>query len=269
MFKKKTNAKVSNGVADVMTKLDDIYANKSGDEYKISGDITKSPVYDKIQRMTADLTLLDGYSKMDADELKKMFNALHRPIFKKSVTDYIHNHTPETAMLTAYFTVGYRVLIGELSRIYTSTEATEKGFKYKPTKVSRQQDMHKFIRVFNNKSDEELSRSVRATTKSVLVKESFMMEGFIGSAAAAAAALGVVADKINPILTEIGAWISLIFGSVSELNPVSLVSSILSSNYDNKVDKYDEAASMYLATKEAYEEYMKIAFSYNLVNQFS
>ena len=73
MFKKKTNAKVSNGVADIMTKLDDIYTNKSGDEYKISGDITKSPVYDKIQRMTADLTLLDGYSKMDADELKKMF----------------------------------------------------------------------------------------------------------------------------------------------------------------------------------------------------
>lgn len=243
----------------IIMRLNDIYDNKSGDEFKMKGDITKSPVYDQMQRMTADLSIIKGLNKVEIDELKKMFNMLHRPLFKKSVTQYIEHRSPEVSMITAYFTIGYRVLISELARIYTSTEATEKGFVYKPRKIDRRLDMRKFIRSFNNNTDAELTRKIRESTKSAFRTEYAFTESiFIGSAAAVAKALGTVADKIHPFLAEVSAWIGLIFGSVSELNPVSLVSSILSSVYDKKVDRYENAAALYLATKQAYDEYMKL-----------
>lgn len=248
-----------NQTGEMIMRLNDIYDNKSGDEYKMSGDISKSPVYDKLQRMTADLSIIKGLNKVEIDELKKMFNMMHRPLFKKTVTQYIQHRSPEVSMITAYFTIGYRVLIAELARIYTSTEATEKGFVYKPRSFNRRLDMRKFIRAFNNNTDAELTRKVRESTKSVLQNEYAFTESiFIGSAAAVAKALGTVADAIGPTLREISAWIGLLFGSVSELNPVSLVSSLLSKHYDNMVDKYDNAAALYFATKDAYDEYMKI-----------
>ena len=261
VFAKKHNEKeVCKNVGSIIVQLDEIYANKSGDEYKIHGDITKSPVYDRMQRMLADLTLLHGFPKTEADDLKKMFNILHRPSFKNAVTKYIAEHSPENAMMTAYFTIGYRTILGELSRIYTSTEATEDGFKYTPTKISRKNDKRKFIRVFNLKSDAELTNTIRKTTKAVLTQESavFMQEAFVGSAAAVAGALGVLADKLTPFLREIGAWFELLFGNVSELNPITFVSYMLSDRYDTNVRRFEEAAALYEATKSAYDEYMKI-----------
>ena len=254
---KKSDAQIQNEIKSVLKNLDTIYSNKSSDEYKMAGDITKSPVYDKIQRMIADLTVLRGMNKVEIDDIKKMFNLMHRPVFKTTVGAYITKHDDSNLVPVILFTIGYRVLLGELARIYSSTEATEKGFVYKPDKISKKNSMMRFIHVFNTKLDTELTKFVRNTTKPVVKQEFYTMEGFVGSAARVAGAFAVIADRIAPFFEEIGAWLDLLhLGKI--LNPVSFINSLLTSKYDKKVAKFDEMSDMYLATKEAYDEYMKL-----------
>ena len=263
IFKPDSNEKNQAAMIAMISQLDKVYSNKSGDDYKMAGDITKSPVYDLLQRTIADLSTIKGLSKSDVEELKKMFNALHRPNFKKIVTKYIHEKSSSAIPMTATFTVAYRTLINEMSRIYTSVEATEKGFVYKPDKFSRKNDMSKFIRGFNLKIDSELSRHVRATTKDIKVGDKFKLEsfiyeeGFVGSSTRFA---GFIADKLSgiaPYFREFGAWCRMLFPDVSVLNPISWFSNRLSNKYDAMVDKYHAIATEYLETKKAYEEYME------------
>lgn len=264
LFKKTSPEHMRESLILMVDKLDRCYSNKSGDEYKMHGDITKSPVYDLLQRTIADLNTIKGLSKMEIEDLKKMFNALHRPNFKKIVTEYIVSKKSSAIMMTATFTIAYRVLISELSRIYTSTEATANGFVFKPDKFSKKQDMSTFIRNFNVRIDHELNKNVRETTKKVDTGESFKMEAFLGSSTAVAGALSGIAQRISPYVKEFGAWCRLLFPDVSVLNPVSWFSNILSNSYDKKVDKYHNLAKMYLETKKAYDEYMeKPAFRRN------
>lgn len=253
----KADQKVQVQVKDMYTNLNKIYSNKSSDEFKMSGDISKSPVYDRLQRMIADLSTLKGFNRGEADELKKMFNVLHRPIFRTEVTNYIHKKDDEDAIAVILFTIGYRVLVGELGRIYASTEATESGFAYKPDKISKKDSMDKFIRVFNTKIDQELNKFVRRTTKPVVgVKQ----EAFVGSAAAVAGAIAGIMDRITPFFEEIGAWMDLLhIGDI--VNPVAFINRMLGNHYQRKVDKFNDVSDMYLATKEAYDEYMKLPAS--------
>jgi hypothetical protein len=247
----------------MIDQLDRVYSNKSDDEYKMRGDITKSPVYDLLQRTIADLTTIKGVNKNEIDDLKKMFNALHRPNFKKIVTKYMMEKSSDSVMMTATFTVAYRTLINELSRIYTSTEATDKGFVYKPDKFSRQNDMSKFIKNFNLKIDSELTKHVRETTKSVKAGSKFKMEsfvyteGFVGSSSRFANFISDRLSAIAPYFREFGAWCRMLFPDVSVLNPISWFSNRLSNKYDSMVDKYHNIAKEYLETKKAYDEYMK------------
>ena len=202
-------------IQNVYKNLNQIYSNKSSDEYKMAGDITKSPVYDKIQRMIADLTTLRGVNKSEIDDIKKMFNLMHRPIFKTTVSSFIKTKDDEEIVAVILYTIGYRVLVGELGRIYTSTEATEKGFVYKPDKISRKNSMARFIRVFNTKLDTELTKFVRRNTKPVIKQEAF-----VGSAAAVSGALATLMDRITPFFEELGAWMNLLhLGEM--INPVS------------------------------------------------
>ena len=76
-------------IAVMVQHLERIYSNKSGDEYKMHGDITKSPSYDLIQRTVADLDTIKGLSKTDIKDLKDMFNILHRPNFKSVITKWM------------------------------------------------------------------------------------------------------------------------------------------------------------------------------------
>ena len=131
-------------------QLHDIYSNKSSEEYKMCGDITKSPTYEKIEIGVSELKTLKGFSKNDAKDMETMFMTLHRPIFKKMVTEYIAKPEDRNVVLTSVFTVGYRLLVSELSRIIASTEATNKGIVYKPDKASRHQAMTNFIRYMNS-----------------------------------------------------------------------------------------------------------------------
>lgn len=263
MFKKVKPEKEQISIAVMVQQLDKIYSNKSGDEYKMHGDITASPVYNLLQRTIADLTLIKNLNKMEIKDLKEMFNVLHRPNFKKIVSSYIADKNPDAIIITATFTVAYRVLIGELSRIYTSTEATEKGFVYTPTRYSKKQSMARFIRNFNVRIDSELNKSIRKTTKKVKTGADFKVEHAVyqeGGTTAATVAnwLADVLDPISKVALEIGAWCRLLFPDVTALNPVSWMSSKLSRSYDKKVNKFIEIAQLYEETKKAYDEYMKL-----------
>lgn len=276
LFRRKNPKQDELNIASMVHQLNRIYTNRSSDEYKMKGDITKSPVYDIIQRALADITTIKGVNKLEASDLNKMFNVLHRPNFKKIVTDYVATGKASCVMMTATFTCAYRILIGELSRIFTSTVATEKGIIYKPDRISRRNDMSRFVRTFNTRVEGELNKSVRATTKKVGVGSKFKLESYyenalnedyyqegggavgLGGAALAAQGMANIMDRISPVFEEIGLWCRLLFPDVTTLNPVSKMSSVLSNSYDKKVSNFKECEAMYYATKEAYDEYMKI-----------
>ena len=272
IFKNSTNPKIDElNIASMVQQLNRIYTNRSSDEYKMKGDITKSPVYDTLQRALADISTIKGINKLEVQDLNKMFNILHRPNFKTIVTKYMMTGDSNAIMMTTTFTCAYRILIGELSRIFTSTEATEKGIIYKPDKISRKNDMSKFVRVFNTKVEAELNKSVRSTTKKVGVGKKFKLESYyenelyqegggagLGAATAVAGGLANIMARITPVFEEIGLWLNLLFPDKTRINPISRISSILSNSYDKKVDKFKQYEAEYYATREAYDEYMKI-----------
>jgi ABC-type multidrug transport system fused ATPase/permease subunit len=107
-----------------MKLLVDIYKNKSSEEYQMMGDITKSKVYDKIESQIIDLKTLKNFPKNEANDYQRMFDNLHKPMYKKLVAEFVQSPNEKNTTFTALFTAGYRVLIGDLSKIYASTEAT-------------------------------------------------------------------------------------------------------------------------------------------------
>lgn len=172
-----TQKKLDAAMLSINTILREIYTNKSTDEYKMKGDITKSPTYASIEKMTADLAVLRGFSKVDAADLKQLFSTLHRPIFKAMAKEYIMEQNDRNTVFTAMYTIGYRMLVGELSRIFASTEATPKGIVYKPDKVSRKNDASKVIKAFNGDLEKKLDDYIRDIQKhpgSTPVNESFI-----------------------------------------------------------------------------------------------
>lgn len=155
--------------------LTDIYRNKSSEEYKMRGDITKSSSYANIEKMVAELSTLKGYSKSDASDLNQLFNTLHRPIFKNMVREYMTEPNERNTVFCALFTLGYRLLVGELARIFTSTEATPKGIEYKPDKVSRRNDISKIISIYKGDLEAKINAEIRTTSKaSTKIEESYL-----------------------------------------------------------------------------------------------
>ena len=226
-------------------QLHDIYSNKSSEEYKMCGDITKSPTYEKIEIGVSELKTLKGFSKNDAKDMETMFMTLHRPIFKKMVAEYIAKPEDRNVVFTSVFTVGYRLLVSELSRIIASTEATNKGIVYKPDKASRHQAMTKFIRYMNSSIetsiDEELKK-VKAQNKN---NESTVQEAFNP--------LSIATDFIHAMQVMDNIFHSFI----SNNNPLSTISALINSSIERKVDAYDNAVATYESTKEAYNEYLR------------
>lgn len=239
--------------AAMMTELTTIYKTKSSDEYKMAGDITKSPMYEKIEQMLANLNLLKHFNKNEAKDLHSLFNVLHRPIFKKSVTQYVHEPNETNIMFTVVFTTGYRMLIAELSRIFACTEATDKGIVYKPNKIFESSDAMKLIKAYNNDIETKLDRYIRAHMNTPV------QEAWSSIVGAGVEVLKFIKSKE---LIEWGAVFSdlfnAIFGSARELNPLSFIDDVLSESYDRKVQEFDNVCDNYQATKDAYEEYIRI-----------
>jgi hypothetical protein len=254
MTKKQMQAKIDEAIASMLTELNDIYKNKSSDEYKMHGDITKSNYYEDIERMVANLSTLKGYPSVESKDMHAMFNVLHRPVFKKMTSEYITKPTERNVSFTAIYTVGYRVLVGELSRIYASTEATDKGIIYKPDKHQRRDSLSKFIRAYSNDLEGKIDNYIRTNMKDSIMQESW--------AAIAAPIINVLTFIKSNELIEWGqvfaSLFNIVFGTAQELNPISYIDDVLTNSYDKKVKEFDNVCSMYYATKEAYEEYMKI-----------
>ena len=226
--------------------LVEIYKNKSSDEYKMRGDISISSEYSTIERMVSDLKILKGFPSSEADDIKMLFLTLHRPVFKKMVSEYLASPNERNQTFTTVFTVGYRLLVGELSRIFASTEATDKGIAYKPDKISRKENAKWLIRHFNKSLEQKIDTYIRShANKQKPVQEALVeiSDGF-----------GAVAGIVATVFDVIG----LVFTGAKELNPISFINAMLTRSYDNKVKKFEEVSAMYNATKEAYAEYMKI-----------
>ena len=252
----KTKEAIDKAVASMLTELHIIYKNKSSDEYKMRGDITSCAFYDDIERMIANLETLKGYPRHESQDLHAMFNVLHRPIFKKMVTDYLNEQTERNVSFTAIYTVGYRVLVGELSRIYASTEATEKGIVYKPDKIQRRENLNKFIRAYKNDLEKNIDEYIRLSMEK---NSGYAQESWAAIAAPIVSVLNFI--KAHELIEwgEVFAYLfNGVFGSSKELNPISYVDDVLTSSYDAKVQEFENTAAMYQATKEAYEEYLKI-----------
>lgn len=232
----------------ILSDLKNIYTNKSTDEYKSKGDITKSPNYENIEYQLAQLSSIKNYPESDAKSLKDTFNVLHRPIFKKNVSEYMVKPSEKNIVFAMAFSTGYRLLIGELARVIASAEATDKGFVYKPNKITKDMDFMPLIRKFSGDIDKKLDRAViEGHKKMTPVQE-----------AATLKALGVAADAVVGTFEGIFKVINGIFKGAASLNPISLISAVLSRSYDKKVEEYEKISKEYELAKKAYDEYKKI-----------
>jgi hypothetical protein len=232
----------------VKKNLEDIYSNKSSDEYKCRGDITKSPQYDTIETSISYLSSIKRYPEKEAKELKECFLTLHRPLFAKNVAEYMNTPTEKNTVYALAFTTGYRLLIGELARVISSTEATDNGLVYKPDKISRKENSAFIIRLYNKDIDKTLDKMVKYSNKKLSAP---IQESALG-------AVGDVANSIVLVIEGVFGFLGNIFSSAKALNPVALISAILSRSYDKKIEKFSKISKEYDAAKKAYDEYKKI-----------
>lgn len=246
IFKNKSAEKETAIMDHMNHALAEIYKNKSADEYKMKGDISLSSEYATIERMVSDLKVLKGFSSAEADDIKMLFLTLHRPVFKKMVSEYLASPNERNQTFTTVFTVGYRLLVGELSRIFASTEATDKGIAYKPDKVSRKENAKWLIKHFNKSLEQRIDTYIRSHAN----REKPVQEALVEISDGFGAVAGIVSTVFDVL--------NLIFTGAKELNPISFINAMLTRSYDNKVKKFEEVSAMYNATKEAYDEYMKI-----------
>ena len=254
LFNKKKNESTEESINDIymekiLSNLKETYTNKSTDEYKSKGDITKSPNYENIEYQLAQLSTIKDYPEADAKALKNLFNVLHRPMFKKMTAEYMVKPEEKNIIFTTAYTVGYRLLVGELAMVIASSEATDKGFVFKSKKISKEYDGMPLIRKYSNDIDKKLDDAILRSHKhaSTTVQE-----------AATLKALGVAADAVVGTVEGIFKVINGIFRGAASLNPISLISAVLSRSYDKKVEEYVKISKEYEAAKKAYDEYKKI-----------
>ena len=272
---KRSRAKFEAMVVSLNTILSEIYHNKSSDEYKMKGDITKSSSYKNIEQMIANLTTLKRFPKQNASDLRQMFTTLHLPVFKTLVKEYMMEVNDRNTTFTVMFTIGYRLLIGELSRIYTSTEAMKNGgIVYNPDKVSRKNDASAMIKVYSSDLEQKLDRLVRSNTisqdkqirefdlSSLEVEEENtepVQEGVALDAITAVAAKAPTVGKLA--LRGVGAVAGLfknLTSFISSRNPIAEIDFMFMKSYEDVMDQFDNVCALYNSTKEAYTNYMKL-----------
>ena len=246
---------VQKEIALMIKMLDEIYKNKSSDEYKMMGDITKSIVYEEMERQVANLKTLRNFPKAEAEDYQRMFDNLHKPMYKKLVMEFNKAPNEKNTTFTALFTVGYRVLIGDLAKIYASTEATEAGIVYLPDKVKGvNQRSRAFIHDFTKNLEEEYNKVVRMKGNRPKMHQEYALLNTLGSAATALATF-IQAHELVPVTSFLSDVVGGIFGHRKELNPISYINDRLTQRYDDYIERFKDTEKLYNATKEAYEEY--------------
>jgi len=249
MFKKDKNEASKDhayvAVESMLNNLKRLYSNKSDELYKCKGDISKSPSYYLLEARVANLSSVKKYPAAETQALKNMFNVLHRPIFNKMVMEFLNKPEERNIIFTAFFTTGYRVLAGELARVFTSVKATDKGFIYHPDKISRKESTMKFIKKFNNELEKGIDDMIKREHRPV-------------QEAAILSAVTDVANLAVGMVEGVFGVINGIFRSAASLNPISFMSAILTRSYDKKVEKFQKVAKEYEVALKLYEDYKKL-----------
>ena len=128
--------------------------------------------------------------------------------------------------------------------------------------------------IFSHKPGEKpRTLSVRQDGKGGLIfdEESFQ-EGVIDSMENMSGRISDVADKVGPKIANIAAWAAPIAAGLDILsgifrkltgflvgkNPVAELNFYFTNKYEKIVEKFNAVSANYFATKEAYDEYMKI-----------
>lgn len=239
-----------------------VYKNKSGDEYKMKGDITKHPHYEQLSK---DINSLgDGVKNAPTKVItgvKDMFASLHKPIWKKMIPEYMAKPNDKNTAYALGFATSIRIMISVIMTIYTFTEAKEEGLVYnEPNKLSDDDKVrYEFISKFGKDFDknvekwyEQASVKAKKNAPKTATKEEVTQE---------AASLGVVSTAANTVVGVVEGVFGILnglFRTAASLNPISLISACLSRSYDKKVEQYEKISKEYEAAKKAYDEYKKI-----------
>ena len=271
---KKSREKLEASLVAINTILYELYRNKSSDEYKMKGDITKSPSYKNIEIMITDLNTLKRFPKNDASSLRQMFMTLHRPVFKSMAHEYAMEVNDRNTAFTAMYTIGYRILVGELSRIYASTEALKNGgIVYKPDKVSRKNDAASIIKLFNTDIEKKIDDYVKTLKISdeAAIKEydlsgitmdedyyDFTQEGSVDDFVEKLESIAPWTRLITAGLGALSGLLNTITGGIRRRNPIAELNYIFMDSYEKTIRKFDNVCALYHSTKSAYDEYMRL-----------
>lgn len=254
-LEQETYSEVQKEIALMIKLLDDIYKNKSSDEYNMMGDITKSKVYNTLETQIANLKTLKNFPPQEANDYQRMFDNLHKPMYKKLVVEFLKTPNEKNTTFTALFTVGYRVLIGDLSAIYASTEATENGIVYTPGKVQGTNPRSRvFIHDFTKNLEEEYNKVIRMNGSRPKMHQEAALLNAVGSATTGLA-MFIQSRELGPVTAFLSDVFGGIFGHRKELNPLAYANDKLTQRYDSQIEKFEDISKLYNATKEAYEEY--------------
>lgn len=245
-----------------------IYSNKSGDEYKMKGDITKHPLYDTLSKDIGELgSGVKNVPTKTVTGIKDMFASLKKPIWKKMVAEFMAKPNPKNVVYTTYFSLGYRYMITAIMFIQTNIKASENGLEFVKPNI-RQNDQTKEILDFVGRNGknyenfvEKLYQSYNKDEKKQSKddkKDEVKTESYVVTQEAAAGAVAAVANKAVGLVEGVFGILNGIFKTAASLNPVSLVSACLSRSYDKKVEQYEKVSKELEATKKAYDEYKKI-----------
>ena len=241
----------------MLSSLDKIYSDKNSEEYKTKGDITKLRIYKDLDRMITDLKTLKKFPSQYAKDIRSTFDELHRPVWRTNVEKYIRKPDEENALYTALYTVGVRVTIDEVSRIYSSTKVTKDGgIEFNPDKLMKRDDLREFFAAFNVSLEKYIDDYIKKHGSEV-TQEAF------GTSAAGLFLKGFFSKTLlkwigNRFVVEILEAVKRSFHNIKRLNPVTLANAYLIRKYDNIEASFNKTLANYAATKEAYEEYMKL-----------
>lgn len=238
------------------------YKNKSGDEYKMKGDITKHPCYDIISKDVK--TLGDGVKNAPTKVItgvKDMFASLHKPIWKKMIGEYMAKPNDKNTAYAVCFTNGIRIMISVMMTIFTYTKATENGLVYEePTNLS-DDDKVRFEFITKNGKDYDQKVLKMYEKAAAAVKKNKPVTPTGDAITQEAASVGIVtaaADTVVGVIEGVFGILNGVFRTAASLNPISLISACLSRSYDKKIEQYEKISKEYEAAKKAYDEYKKI-----------
>lgn len=239
----------------MLASLDKIYSDKTSEEYKTRGDITKLRIYKDLDMMITNLKTLKKFPEQYAKDIRSTFDELHRPIWKSNVEKYIKSPNEENALYTAVYTVGVRVTIDEVSRIYSSTTINEKGIlEFNPNKLMKRNDLRPFFTNFNVSLEKYIDDYVKKhgseVTQEAFAAVGAFVKSFFSKTLAKWIGREFVVSMINTFKKA--------FRSIRNLNPITLANAFLIRKYDNIEKAFNATLANYKATKEAYEEYMRL-----------